>query len=598
MKTKISMLIAAAVLLISCDLNKMPLSQLSPDSFFSNETELQAFSNQFYTIFPATGVYEEESDMLIKDGLTNEMESARPVPSSGGGWSFTDLRNYNTLIEYSVNCKDEAVRTKYIALARFFRAYYYFDKVKKFGDYPYYDKQMGSDDPDLYKPRDSREFVMTKILEDLDFAINNLTSDHDLYRVTKWTALALKSRVCLFEGTFRKYHAGKNVLATLPADAKPYTYYLELAVEASEEFINTSGYGLYTGGGKQNSYRDLFVGEVTSGDAFPEEVILARDYDQGLGTTHNGTYYTLGNYGNPSMTRKMACTYLMADGTRFTDKEGWDKMLFSEETKGRDPRMAQSIRIGEYKRVGSNQVQAPNFNNTITGYQPTKWMQSVVLDIDRYGAAFNDLPIFRTAEIYLNFAEALAELEDKGTRQITQSDLDKSVNKLRDRVGMPGMNLMEANQNPDPYLMAEDTGYPNVTGPNKGIILEIRRERSVEFFMENFRYYDLIRWRNGQAFTHPYLGIYIPEPGIYDLNGDGTQDVCFYPKGNEPKDLDEGIYKVEIDVKAYLTEGDHGYILTNKNTPGKWDEDKDYLYPIPTKEITLTGGVITQNPGW
>ena len=105
------MLIAATVLLVSCDLDKQPLAQLSPDSFFSNETELQAFSNQFYTIFPSTSVYEEESDMLIKDGLTDEMESARPVPSSGGGWSFTDLRNYNTLIEFSVNshlCSSDA----------------------------------------------------------------------------------------------------------------------------------------------------------------------------------------------------------------------------------------------------------------------------------------------------------------------------------------------------------------------------------------------------------------------------------------------------------------------------------------------------------
>ena len=590
MRTKISMLIAATVLLVSCDLDKQPLAQLSPDSFFSNETELQAFSNQFYTIFPSTSVYEEESDMLIKDGLTDEMESARPVPSSGGGWSFTDLRNYNTLIEFSVNCDDDAIRTKYVALARFFRAYYYFEKVKRFGDYPFYDKQLGSDDPDLYKPRDSRELVMTKVIEDLDFAIANLSDRHDLYRVTKWTALALKSRACLFEGTFRKYHAGKNTLENLPSDANSYEHYLRLAADASEEFITTSGYTLYTGSGKENSYRDLFAGDPGTGDAFKEEVILARDYDLGLGTTHNGTYYTLGNYGNPSMTRKMACTYLMADGTRFTDKEGWKTLPFAEETKNRDPRMAQSIRTGEYKRVGSGKVQAPSFNNTITGYQPVKWMQSAALDIDRYGASFNDLPIFRTAEIYLNYAEAKAEL---GT--LTQADIDMSINKLRDRAGMPGLDMARANADPDPYLLAAESGYPNVTGTNQGVILEIRRERSVELFMEDFRYYDLMRWRNGQAFTHPYLGIYIPAPGIYDLNGDGTDDVCFFTKGNEPED--ESLYKVEIDSKVYLTEGDHGYIFTNKNTPGKWNEDKDYLYPVPTKEIQLNEA-ITQNPGW
>lgn len=591
MKNKITLLLTLSVFIASCDLDKKPLSQLSPDSFFSNETELQAFSNQFYTIFPSTSVYEEESDMVIKDGLTDEMESARVVPGSGGGWTFTALRNFNTLIEYSVNCADEDVRREYVALARFFRAYFYFEKVKRFGDVPYYDKQLGSDDPDLYKPRDSRELVMTKVIEDLDFAIANLTDKHDTYRVTKWTALALKSRACLFEGTFRKYHAGENVLATLPEDAQPYTYYLQLAAEAAEEFIDLSGYTLYKGSGTQNSYRDLFASE----NAIADEVILARDYDLGLGYCHNGTYYTLGNYGNASMTRKMACTYLMKDGSRFTDKEGWETMQFADETRNRDPRMAQSIRIGEYKRIDSDQVESPNFNNTITGYQPVKWMQSVNCGADMYGKSYNDLPLFRTAEVYLNYAEALAELEGDA---LTQAALDKSVNKIRARAGMPDMNLAEANANPDPYLLAEDTGYPNVTGPNQGVILEIRRERSVEFFMENFRYYDLIRWRNGQAFTHPFLGIYIPGPGTYDLNGDGTLDVCFFESGNEPKDLESSVIKCELNSKAYLTEGTKGYIITNKNTPGQWNETRDYLYPIPNEDIQLTSGTIVQNPGW
>ena len=211
MKTKISILIAAVLCLVSCDLDKKPLSQLSPDSFFSTEAELQAFSNNFYDgIFPSTEIYGEQSDLVIKLGLTNEMQSKRTIPESGSGWTWTTLRNFNTLIEYSVNCKDENVRNKYVALARFFRAYFYFEKVKRFGDVPYFDKQLGSDSPELYKPRDSRELVMDKIIEDLDFAATHLSATRDSYRITKWTALALKSRACLFEGTFRKYHAGTS----------------------------------------------------------------------------------------------------------------------------------------------------------------------------------------------------------------------------------------------------------------------------------------------------------------------------------------------------------------------------------------------------
>ena len=580
MKKSIISILAAAVTMTACDLNKMPLSQLSPDTFFSTEAELEAFSNNFYNDLPGTSVYEEESDLLIKDGLLAEMRDGRTIPASGGGWTFTALRNYNTLIEYSVNCPDIEVRNEYVALARFFRAYFYFEKVKRFGDVPWYDKQLGSADPDLYKPRDSRDLVMTKVIEDLDFASEYLPTSHKLYKVTKWTALALKSRACLFEGTFRKYHN----ISGLEHDAD---FFLNEAVKAAEEFMLTSGYSIYTGGGIDNSYAQLF----NSDNAIGTEIILARDYDRSLGVQHNGTYYTIGNYGNPSMTRKMACMYLMKDGTRFTERAGWETMLFSEEIKNRDPRMSQSIRTANYKRMGSDKVEAPNFNNTITGYQPTKYMLGVDADADLFGASYNDLPIFRTAEVYLNYAEAKAEL---GT--LTQQDLEKSIKPLRDRVGMPNIDMDAANASPDPYLLAAETGYPNVTGKNAGVILEIRRERAVELFDENFRYYDLMRWRNGQAFTHQYLGIYVPAPGTYDLDGNGTPDVCFY-EGTAPS-IASGVIPCKINEKVFLTEGDHGYVLTNKNTPGKWNEERDYLYPIPINDRSLTNGVLTQNPGW
>lgn len=578
-KTMIS-LIAAALSVTACDLNKMPLSQLSPDSFFSSETELEAFSNNFYNDLPGTSVYEEESDLLIKDGLLPEMRDGRTIPASGGGWTFTTLRNYNTLIEYSVNCPDVDVRNEYVALARFFRAYFYFEKVKRFGDVPWYDKQLGSADPDLYKPRDSRDFVMTKVIEDLDYAAEYLPTSRKLYKVTKWTALALKSRACLFEGTFRKYHG----ITGLEHDAE---FFLSEAAKAADEFMLTSGYTIYAGDGTDNSYARLF----NSDNAIDTEIILARDYDRSLAVQHNGTYYTLGNYGNPSMTRKMACMYLMKDGSRYTDRPGWETALFSEEIKDRDPRMAQSIRTSNYKRIGSDKVEAPNFNNTITGYQPTKYMLGVDAEADLYGASYNDLPIFRAAEVYLNYAEAKAEL---GT--LTQQDLDRSIKPLRDRVGMPSIDMAEANASPDPYLLTAETGYPNVSGSNAGVILEIRRERAVELFDENFRYYDLMRWKNGQAFTHPYLGIYVPAPGTYDLDGNGTPDVCFF-EGTAPS-LPSGVVPCKINEKVFLTEGDHGYVLTNKNTPGKWREDRDYLYPIPINDRSLTKGALTQNPGW
>lgn len=570
----------ASLFAVSCDLDKLPLANLSPDSFFSTRNELDAFANNFYTNFPGSSVFEEESDLIIKNSRSDWMRDGRSVPGSGGGWTWTALRDFNTLIEMSSNCTDENVRDEYIGVARFFRAWFYFEKVKRFGDVPWYDRQLGSSDKDLYKPRDSRELVMSHVVEDLDFAIAHLPVKHSVYKVTKWTALALKSRACLFEGTFRKYHGFK-------LDGHTAEWYLEQAAAAGEEFISTSGYSVYAGGGVENSYRDLFASE----DAIGTEIILARDYDKNLSIKHNGTYYTLGNYGNPGMTRKMFCSYLMKDGSRFTDKDGWKIMSFVDEVKNRDPRLSQSIRTPGYKRIGSDKVEAPDFGHTETGYMITKYMQGADLGVDLYGASYNDLPLFRSAEVYLNFAEAKAEL---GT--LTQADLDKSIKLLRDRVGMPNIDLAVANASPDPYLMAEDTGYPNVTGANAGVVLEIRRERTVELFDENFRFYDLIRWKNGQAITHKFLGMYFPAPGAYDLDGNGTLDVCFYTD-SAPSGLPANVVKFKIGERIFFTEGDHGYVDVTPNLPGVWNENRDYFYPIPTDELTLNPNLV-QNPGW
>ena len=155
-------------------LNKHPQATLSPETFFTNESEMMSFSNSFYTIFPSTGLYNENCDNYIGIDLISEIRDGRVIPGSGSGWSFTDLRKFNTLLDYSGNCKDEKVRNRYVGLARFFRAYFYFEKVKKFGDVPWYDTQLGSKDDRLYKARDTREFVMGKMLEDIDFAIANL----------------------------------------------------------------------------------------------------------------------------------------------------------------------------------------------------------------------------------------------------------------------------------------------------------------------------------------------------------------------------------------------------------------------------------------
>ena len=145
---KILLILAAGctMALVSCEewLDKYPLAQMSPETFFSNENELQAFSNKFYTVFPSDGLYNEYWDNIIHNDLPQEMRGGRTIPASGGGWTWTDLRDINTLLEYSVNCKDLDVRNHYDALARFFRAYFYFEKIKRFGDVPWYLRNVPS----------------------------------------------------------------------------------------------------------------------------------------------------------------------------------------------------------------------------------------------------------------------------------------------------------------------------------------------------------------------------------------------------------------------------------------------------------------------
>ena len=561
-------LLTASMFFVSCEglLDRFPQDKLSPETFLANETEMQTYTNSYYTMFLGAGdMYNEFSDVVIGTDLSQALWGGRTITSGEGAWSWTVLRKLNTFFENAENCKDEKVRNQYIALTRFFRAYFYFEKVKTFGDVPWYDKTLGSEDPELNRPRDSRDYVMQKMIEDIDYAIEWLPETKSDYRVTKWTALAFKSRFCLYEGTFRKYHEGKETLKTLPADAQPYTYYLSQAADAADKFMTGSGYTLYTTGDPNTSYLELFnKHSITEGPN--KEVILARNYDIQYGVVHSANAsYQSATLGRPGLTRKLVASYLMKDGSRFTDKAGWGTMTFMEETK-----------------------------NTVTGYAPIKYLTSAA--DDTYQTAYVDMPIFRAAEVYLNYAEAKAEL---GT--INQADLDRSINLIRSRVGMPGLNMATANANPDEYLLHKHYGYPQVAvknSSNVGVILEIRRERTIELLQEGFRYYDVIRWAEGATFETPLQGMYFPGEGTYDLNEDGTPDVTLYLGDSAPAGAAALAYKINDGLK--LTEATKGCIEFHRDTrPGwKWNETKDYYYPIPVGDRNLTGGALTQNPGW
>ena len=364
---RIMISLAVAAALTSCKdlLDKQPQSSLTPEEFFSTKAGLEAFSNNFYTAFPSSGLYSETSDLYASTEMMPEMRGGRTVPSSGDGWSWGGIRNINTMLGYLYLCDDAEAAKYYEALGRFFRAYQYFIKVQRYGDVPWYDKEMKSNDPDLYKPRDTRELVMQNMLADIDFAIANLPAKKEIYKVTKWTALALKSRFCLFEGTFRKYH-GITKYENGPE------YYLNEAAKASYDFITKSGYEISRkANDPTQNYRNLF----TTMNAESTEVILARDYNAAFGLVHSsGNTFNSATMGRYGMNKKVVASYLMKDGSRFTDKPGWQTMGFIDEMKDRDPRMAQSIITPTYVMVGETATTAPNLSFSTTGYNPIKYV--------------------------------------------------------------------------------------------------------------------------------------------------------------------------------------------------------------------------------
>lgn len=478
------------------------------------------------------------------------------------------MRVINQYLENSHKCTDIKARDQNDGTAYFFRAYFYFNKVRRYGDVPYYDQVLASDDKEaLHKPRDSREYVMGRVMDDFDRAIDLLPDTKDVARVTKWSALAFKARAALYEGTFRKYHGLENP-----------EKYLTLAAEAAEVFIDNSGYTLYSEGNEP--YRDLFC----SDKAKREEVVLAKIYNfSGLNLSHS-IPQNITNL-RQGFTNRFVNHYLTKDGNFFSSVPGYANMEYVDEVKNRDPRLAQTILCPGYIQKGQIKV-SPNKLNSMTGYQPIKFVAEV--EHDGASKATSDFPLMRAAEVYLIFAEAKAEL---GT--LSQGDLDKSVNKIRKRAKMKDLILTEANANIDPLMIEY---YPNVnTGSNKGVILEIRRERTIELVMEGERMWDMFRWKEGAQMVNeikPYLGIKLAV-GLYDMDGDGINDLEIYetdPVSNAPTKLKVGD-RLDIDENS-------GRMLACKTIISTWNEARDYLWPIPADQRVLTQGALTQNPGY
>ena len=591
---KIFLLLAAASVLVSCEefLSKEDPNKVDAPSYFRSETDLVTYVNGFLqTMIPtavsvATG--DARADCMAWRGeyqfLTDNYDADDQTGWSTGNWD--DLRNINYFLDnFRRASASETMLNHYEGVARFWRAYFYWNKIKTFGAVPWYDKTIDSNDYDaLYKTRDSREYVMRKVLEDLDYActhcISNAALEVNSVQITTYTALALKARICLYEGTFRKYHA------TDPSTGAPWTadeseIYLRAAADACYTLMQSGKYSLVSDPANVTTqYRKLF----TSESVYTQEVIWARAYNAELNAVHSlNSYFIVQQYGSYSLTKQFVNTYLNLDGTRFTDKAGYEKTEFVDEFTNRDYRLMQSIRYPGYTRKnnGVDTPYAPDFGYCVTGYHPIKW----VIDDTGYDSNTSpcptSIPIIRYAEILLTYAEAKCELGE-----FDETIWNETIKPLRERAGVDGTMPAVA----DPYMI--DYFLNTITD---NALLEIRRERGIELLLENVRWDDDMRWAMGELLERPWYGVYVGELGkVYDMNGDGTGDICFVRE--EPERPQSGITYRVLGNDFSLTDGDSGYINCYIQMTRKWD-DKKYVRPVPTTALN-DNPALGQNHGW
>lgn len=593
-------LLLAGALLVGCDsLEQPPVATSSKESVFGSENGLALYANSFYNWMPdannITGAesmsdYAARRDVpqFIRAGVYNSRVTdltstgQYEVVALGGNvnWQWTTLRSINYFLENNTNpALPERTRNNYSGVARFFRAWFYFEKVKRYGDVPWIDKALAVTDSALYRGRDSRAMVMDKVLEDLDFAIANITATNDASRtlITKDVALALKSRVALFEGTFRKYHPEFNLQGS--ADR-----FLNESANAAKVLMDSKRYSLYTGSGVNDSYRQVFTRDVP----IVQEVLLTNLQSTPLAVRHQANWiFTSATTGvRFSFIRQFINSYLNVDGTPFTDRTGYETMTFQQETKGRDARLAQTIRTPGYKRIqsGAQIAGPPAFTYTYTGYHPIKWS---VDDVAMDGGSLNTnaVHLFRYAEVLLNYAEAKAELN-----QLTAADWALTVGATRARAGITG-GLTTLPTTVDAYL--KSVYFPNISSP---VILEVRRERGVELAMEGLRFYDVVRWARGALMEMEWRGIYVAAANQnIDLDENGTPDIYFFTVS--PASRPAGITFLAVTGTDFkLANGSFGEIIWRNDIPRKW-EQKNYLYPIPEVDL-LTNPALKQNPGW
>lgn len=605
-----TIILAACLLasLASCSdfLERNPTNTIAAPSYFKTEKDLQMYCNGFIQSylpgFTSVAISSDAYTDLVATKTGSDFY--HPFiwnPQKQSGWdygNFSFIRGTNFMLENMIRAKEfisEAKYNHYEGIARFWRGYAHFSKMQAFGNVPWIDHVPQKEDSTLlYGSRDDREYLFHKILEDINFAAEHVSGENDVLTkgrtyVNKWVVLAYKSRICLYEAAYRKYHTtnpSTNIAWNNQYESSEELY--RQCIDANEKLMQSGLFTLHNTGKPQSDYSDLFKSMVIPTD----EVIWSREANGGeVNVLHDLTWYyrstSMGQQYSP--TKELVNMYLTLNGTPITN----DKVSVNEEFDNRDWRLAQSI-VGpgyQYQDLaGAILPFKTNFSMSWTGYQFHKWC---IEKEENYSRALsnNSVPILRFGEVLLNHAEAKAELGE-----MTEDIWNKTIGALRERAGVRNIYPGSSDYVVDPFLTEyyNGEGYPVLNN----ILLEIRRERAVELVMENgLRQDDLYRWKLGQKIATRFQnlgwrGIYLTATEVsrgFTINGfpytvgSGAGSPTNYKIANSG-----------ANNTWSLTDKTSGYLIYHYGL--QWD-DKMYLSPIPASAL-VENPKLGQNYGW
>lgn len=582
-------------LLTACNdafMNRLPQTEIGAESYFNTEEDLRMY---LYGLVNTPG-YDYVGDAGTDDQATTDMVELKSLmlstnPTSATvttEWNWERLYKINFFMEHFSKANISAEQlAHYEGIARYYRANFYLDKVKKYSDVPWYNKTLTTNDPDLYKARDSRADVVDRIFEDYQYALDHVKVNEHKGFIDKWIVAATMARAALYEGTYRKYHDELKLESSA-------NRFLELAASTASLIMEEGGFALHNTGNPEKDYHTLFNSLELSSNS---EMIQARYYESSVAS--NGFWaYMFGNY-IPSPTKDLVQSYLMKDGSYYSAQPGYQQKQFVEEFVDRDPRMYQTLAYPGWELINTMNyapgagIYVQNLSKNFSGYHQIKGFINNK-DQDYYNSI--DYPVIRYAEVLLTYAEAQAEME-----RLTQGDLDRSINLIRQRAGMPGMPLSPV---ADPVLQA---AFPGVSPQ----LLEIRRERRVELVFEGHRFDDLMRWKAGKLLEKVPEGLYFPSLGKFDLTGDGVENIILIPSSQSiPAEADKEVnalgeklvyYRTgtidDPNATVYLEHGTHGAIKTMKDA-GTFVDPKYYYRPVPRNQVELNPNLAPQLFGW